>query len=282
MKRVGARSRALAVSLLCLAGAGSAGGRPISAPEEVVVPSGDLRLRGLLWRPAGPGPFPAVLFNHGSGRTEEPGKPAALGAAFARHGYVFLFLYRRGTGLSRGEGSYSGDALERELEKNGEEARDRLQVRLLETGELDDALAGLAFMRGRPEVDPLRIAVAGHSFGGSLALLVAERDPGVRAVVDFAGAARSWPRSRPLRERLLTAVRHLTASVFIIHAANDYSVAPAEALGAELSRLGKPHRVRIYPAFGRSADEGHDFVYRAVQRWEADVFEFLKGRVSGE
>src|SRR5947209_20530169 len=36
-------------------------------PQVVEFPSGTLHLRGYLWRPAGPGPFPAVLFSHGSG-----------------------------------------------------------------------------------------------------------------------------------------------------------------------------------------------------------------------
>ena len=36
-------------------------------PDTVVVQSGALTLRALLWRPHGRAPFPAVLFNHGSG-----------------------------------------------------------------------------------------------------------------------------------------------------------------------------------------------------------------------
>jgi len=50
-----------------------------------------------------------------------------------------------------------------------------------------------------------RIAVAGHSFGGQLTLLAAERDPTIRAAVSFAGAAGSWQRSAELRDRLLAA-----------------------------------------------------------------------------
>jgi len=37
----------------------------VVADQTVVVPSGNLRLKALLWKPNGPGPFPAVLFCHG-------------------------------------------------------------------------------------------------------------------------------------------------------------------------------------------------------------------------
>lgn len=263
-----------------------AGSQAFNGPDTVVVQSGALKLRGLLWRPLGRGPFPAVLFNHGSGQTRattadernrEQGA-SALGPVYARHGYVLLFLFRRGSGLSAGQGTYSGDLRERELAARGQEAHDRLQVRLLETDELNDALAGLVFLRALHEVDGRRVAVAGHSFGGSLTLLLAERDSTLRAAVDFAGAAGSWRSSR-LHARLLGAVSHTAVPVFFIHAANDYSIEPGEAFAAEMARLGKPHRLKIYPPFGRTADDGHSLVYRSVTTWEADVFAFLDERM---
>jgi carboxymethylenebutenolidase len=265
-------------------------GSPIAAraegqgPDTVVVQSGALSLRALLWRPEGRGPFPAVLFNHGSWpRDTRSGRPAreifaqaaSLGPVFARHGYVFLFLFRRGAGLSAGQGTHAGDLLERELAANGQAARNRLQVRLLERDELSDALAGLAFLRALPEVDSQRVAVAGHSFGGSLTLLLAERDSTLAAAVDFAGAAASWEPSPELRARLLTAVGATTVPIFFIHAANDYSLAPGKALAAEMARLDKPHRIKIFPPFGTTASQGHNLVDLSPVTWERDVFAFL-------
>jgi len=69
-----------------------------SAPEIVVVPNGNLRLKAFLWRPAGRGPFPALLFNHGSGSTDSAhtGELVITEAAkklapvFVKHGYAFL------------------------------------------------------------------------------------------------------------------------------------------------------------------------------------------------
>jgi carboxymethylenebutenolidase len=242
------------------------------------VRSGTLTLHALLWCPQGRGPFPAVLFNHGSYGSGDPlaaDQPAALGPVFGRHGYVFLFLFRRGIGLSAGQGTPDGDLMDDALRADGQEGRSRVQLQLLETDELNEAIAGLAFLRALPEVDSRRATVAGRSFGGSLALFLAARDTTLRAVVDFSGSAYSWRLSPELRSRLLAAVGRTTAPVFFIHAANDYSVAPGKALAAEMQRLGKPHRLKIYPTVGRTAKEGHGFVFGGVATWEPDVFAFL-------
>src|SRR5882724_3022367 len=92
---------------------------PPTASETIIVPSGNLRLKGFLWRPPGPGPFPAVFFNHGSGSTdgahtgdlEITDAAARLGPVFVKHGYAFLFLFRRGQGLSAGQGAFLQDVL---------------------------------------------------------------------------------------------------------------------------------------------------------------------------
>src|SRR6267142_3660477 len=71
------------------------------APQIIEVHSGNLRLKAFLWKPAGPGPFPAVLFNHGSGGADPahtaglPITEAAekLAPLFVKHGYAFLYLF---------------------------------------------------------------------------------------------------------------------------------------------------------------------------------------------
>ena len=67
--------------------------RPVVGPDTVEVHSGTLTLHALVWRPQGAGPFPAVLFNHGSGHASGRGQdgtpdqrhPEQLGRIFARH-----------------------------------------------------------------------------------------------------------------------------------------------------------------------------------------------------
>lgn len=155
-----------------------------------------------------------------------------------------------------------------------------MQLVLLTTDHLDDLMAGLSYLKTRPSVDPRRVALVGHSFGGRLTLLAAERDTTIRAAITFAAAAQGWSTgSAAMRERMLTALRNLKASVFLIHAANDYSTVPGEAMAAELARLRRPHQLKIYPAVGSTPAEGHDAVYTDVGTWEGDVFRFLAEHV---
>jgi carboxymethylenebutenolidase len=252
-------------------------------PEIVVVHSGGATLHAQLWRPSGRGPFPAILLNHGSGRTPEElsrlgpyeNQSETLGPLFARHGYVLLFPFRRGVGPSADQGENAVNLMNREFAARGQDARNTLQLQLLEHRELDDASEALNFLRHRPDVDRNRIAVVAHSFGGSLTILQAAKERDLRAVVIFSGAGYSWDRSPELRARLLAAAAEIHAPCFFIHAANDYSVNPGTALDARLAELGKPHALKIYPPIGTTPDDGHDFPFSGVKIWEPDVFAFL-------
>jgi carboxymethylenebutenolidase len=281
------RVRTLAF-LFALTSTALAVGQQVSiAQETVVVPSGKLRLKAFLWKPAGLGPFPAVLFCHGSGGADAghtaglPITEAAerLAPLFLKHGYAFMYLFRRGQGLSADQGPFMQDVLQHEETAKGKESRQHLQFVLATTDHLDDVMAGLPFLEAAPAIDAKRVAIAGHSFGGQLTLLAADRDNTLRAAVAFAAAANSWERSSELRERLLTAVNKATAPIMLIHAANDYSTAPGYALAGELERLHKPHLLKIYPPVGQTSEDGHNFLYLAIPQWEHDVFKFLDEHV---
>lgn len=219
-------------------------GQPAAiGPETVVVPSGKLRLKGFFWKPNGAGPFPTVLFSHGSGGADAnhtaglPMTEAAekLAPLFLKHGYAFLYLFRRGQGLSVDQGAFVQDILRQEEAARGKDARQHFQLILASTDHLEDVLAALAFLKTTPAVDAKRIAIVGHSFGGQLTLLAAERDNSVRAGVTFAAAAGSWERSPELRERLRDAVEKTTAPIMLIQAANDYSTAPSRELATNFA-----------------------------------------------
>jgi dienelactone hydrolase len=179
------------------------------------------------------------LFNHGSGGSDADhtaGMPITqaadvLAPFFLKRGYAFLHAFRRGHGPSGSQAPFLQDVLHREEESKGNDARQHLQFVLLTTEQLDDVMAALEFLRTVPGVDGGRIAIVGHSFGGNLTLLAAERDKTIRAAVTFAAAANSWDISAELRRRLISAVQNTKVAIMLTHAENDFSTTPGRARG---------------------------------------------------
>jgi dienelactone hydrolase len=245
-----------------------------SSPLTVEYASGSLSLRGMMYRPAGNGPRPAILFLHGSS-ADYTKEMSTIGPLYARNGYVLFFPFRRGQGLSVGRGEPISEPLSREFKANGPAARMRLTAQLLATEQMDDVLAALKYLQTQPYVDATRIAVVGNSFGGILAVFSAERAPGIRAVVASAPAAQTWASAPELRERLLSAAKNAQVPIYFLQASNDFDLAPTEKLAEEMRLAGKPHTRKIFPAFGTSKPEGHSFGYFGGDIWGPDVFGFL-------
>ena len=247
----------------------------LSTAETVTFPSGEITLHGVLYKPQGTGPFPAVVYNHGSAPSMMSEQAfAALGPVFASHGWVFFGPYRRGQGLSASAGPYIGDQIEAAEKTGGMPAAAATMVRLLATDHLNDQLAALAWLRKQNFVQPNRIAVAGNSFGGVETVLGVERG-GYCAGIDSAGGAQSWARAPELQSLMTRAVRNATAPIFFYQAANDYDLSPSKTLSAEMDKVGKPYKLKIYPSYGDSPQDGHSFGYFGSDVWAEDVFAFL-------
>jgi dipeptidyl aminopeptidase/acylaminoacyl peptidase len=248
----------------------------LSAGEVVSFPSGNLTLHGALYKPEGTGPFPAVVYNHGSA----PGMLSreafeALGPVFAGRGWVFFGPYRRGQGLSASAGPFIGDEIAAAQKMGGVRAGAAAMVRLLETDHLTDQLAALAWLRTQGFVRPDRIAVGGNSFGGVEAVLGAE-NASYCAAIDSAGGAQSWALAPELQVLMTRAVRHSRAPVFFFQAENDYDLSPSRTLSAAMKEAGKVFEMKIYPAYGNSVQDGHSFGYFGGAVWADDVFRFLE------
>jgi len=127
-------------------------------------------IAGTVTAPSDHGAHPAVVLVTGSIPTDRDyvakmGSPAhkpfaVLADQLTRQGFAVLRYDSRGVGKS------GGDSL------NDPESQFE-----------QDIVAGLALLKGRPDVDPKRVGIVGHSAGGLLAGRVAAADPTVAFIV---------------------------------------------------------------------------------------------------
>lgn len=150
-------------------------GAPYSAEEVTIrTPAGHV-LTGTLTRPTGATDrVPAVVTITGSG-AQDRDEYIAVAGGWRIFRQIADTLGRRGIAVlrldDRGVGGSGGDV-------NGTSA-----------DFADDIRAGVAYLRSRPEIDPARIGLVGHSEGGMIAPMVARTDAQLAAVVLMAGPA---------------------------------------------------------------------------------------------
>jgi uncharacterized protein len=132
--------------------------------------AGGVTLAGTLTVPRGDGPFPAAVLISGSGAQDRDEtllghKPfLVLADDLTRRGIAVLRVDDRGVGGSTGK----------TIESTSEDFA-------------GDVLAGVAFLKGRKEIDPKRIGLIGHSEGGIIAPMVAARSDDIAFIVMMAG-----------------------------------------------------------------------------------------------
>lgn len=266
---------ALSRWLLCLLAACVAA-QGATPAETVTFVSAGRTLHALLYRPAGGGRFPALLYNHGSAPGLQSNAAFELIApVFVAQGWVFFAPYRRGQGLSADAGAYIGDEIAAARVRGGHRAAVSTMVRLLNTEQLQDQLAALAWLRRQPFVLAAHVAVMGNSFGGVEALLGSAQG-GYCAAIDAAGGAESWDVAPQLRTLMINAAHQAQAPVLLLQAENDYSVQPSLTLYAILRAAGKPGELLMFAPYGVSAEEGHSFAWRGVRVWQDAVLGFLR------
>jgi uncharacterized protein len=146
--------------------------QPPASMEELSIQSHGVRMNGLMYRAAGPGPHPIVIFLHGTPGNE---RNLDLAQAARRAGYHALYFDYRGDFGSGGTYSLSHG--------------------------LEDTAAVLAWVRApeniaKYEMDSSRIALVGHSDGGFFALLSVREEPAAVCVAAFAASNNGWTGSR--------------------------------------------------------------------------------------
>lgn len=173
----------------------------------------NIQLAGALTVPRGARNAPAVLLSQGLGLEPFdrdytlPSAPAlktflAVADALSRNGIVVLRVDDRGAGQSSGQKQLSS-------------------VQQL----AGDLVAGVAFLKTRPEVDPKRIGIIGHSFAGLTVPMAAVRSNDVAFVITLAAL---FTDTLVNLERLPPGLRAATAAAWNALAQSSPTLNPPE------------------------------------------------------
>jgi dienelactone hydrolase len=199
------------VLLTCGAVATSAQDVGGAAEADVTTQSGS---RGVMVRPLGSGPYPAVLHLHGSGDTVA--NNVDILRLFARAGYVAMDIeYRRAAGGSI---------------------------------DIGDIQTSLQYLNGSRYVKSGAIGLNGFSLGARMALLLAARE---KVVALSAIAARTTSMSNPT---VLDQAGRLTCPILLQHGTEDSVVPYQDSvlLEKKLRGLGRPVALISYPGADHS------------------------------
>ena len=238
--------------------------------DEIFYASGTLRIQAYLYKPDGDGPFPAVIYNHGTrdGRERESSSFPHIGKMLTQAGYVALVSERRGYGTSDGEIWWQ------------EVGRDQARLIPRLQAETDDVLAAVDYLRTVRYVDAKRLAVMGWSFGGVVTMMATSRSTVFLAAVNQAGAALTWDGNSYMRSALIAAAEKSSTPTLFMVAKNDRTTSSITTLADIFRKRNVPHRLVIYEPFipsqvGRAAPGHALFSSQGAGLWEADVIEFL-------
>lgn len=159
-------------------GAGPQTAVRVGAVEWLSFTSGETELHARLDLPEGPGPHPAVVLVHGSGKSEGTQWMYASDF-FAANGIAALSYDKRGTGESDGEFTMDFQQLAR------------------------DVVAAVEYLKTRDDIDADRIGVSGYSQGGWVGPLAASMSDDIRYVIVNYGMVESPAEEARLETRQL-------------------------------------------------------------------------------
>ena len=148
--------------------------------------AGGVKLAGTLTDPRGIGPFPAAVLISGSGPQDRDEtilghKPFLVIADYlTRMGIAVLRVDDRGVGGSTGSST-----------------QPTIQ------DQAGDVVAGVEYLKGRPEIDGRHVGVIGHSLGGVIGPLAASRSRSISFVVMLAGSGVAGAQVLRMQEEMI-------------------------------------------------------------------------------
>jgi dienelactone hydrolase len=250
----------------------------VRAPTPFVENGRPVELEVVLFTPPGAGPFPTVMFNHGS--TGDGSDPSlftvtfvseTVARFFAERGWLVAFPQRRGRGASDGlydEGFNAGRtaySCEQAITLAGAA---RAQ---------SDLDAAVNFLRSRADVDTTRMLVAGTSRGGILSIAHIARRPDVYlGAINFVGGwlGEGCGDHDAVNRSLFQSGATFPGPSLWLYAANDsfYSLSYSRAnFDAFVSAGG----FGSFKTYARAAGLNGHFLLNDPSLWGADVDAYL-------
>jgi dienelactone hydrolase len=252
---------------------------------ELVEDGKPVRLEAVIFKPAGAGPFPLAVINHGSTGT---GRNSALFAQTWLHvgladflnerGWIVAFPQRRGRGKS--DGLYDeGFSVDRKL---GYMCDTEISLRGADRA-LGDIDAAIAALRRRPDVAPGPILIGGQSRGGVLAVAYAGLHPlEVSGVINFVGGwlGEGCPAGAAANQNLFERGAHYAQPTIWLYGHGDrfYSVEYSRGNFAAFEKAGGKGK---FLDFDVPSGRGHSVLY-FPDLWSAPLNDYLHSLAAGE
>ena len=228
------------------------------------------------FKPQGPGPFPAVIVNHGRDVAQKratQGRNRMLAGFWLRRGFAVLAPTRLGYGPS-------GASIDPEAAVGPCDAKNYAQMAGAITAHIRTTIE---YGRTLPWIDKDSLLLVGASVGGFGALAAAgARLPGVKGVVNFAGGTGGWVDKRPqqpcspkaVAAQIVAAARQAPIPSIWIYAQNDRYWGPnvPRDWHAAYVAAGGQAEFHMLPPLG---EDGHNIIGPGFAQWRPLIDRFL-------
>lgn len=254
-----------------------ASGEPADSPDDTKEPQiADLKVKGEQWtctadgesmsgvllKPAGDGPFPAIILSHGLGGNAE-GIALSKGPELVQWGFVCIATdYTHAGAGRRASGQQQGGrpaGISGDFSKFGARPEN-----------IRRALVCLKVLQQQDYVDPQRIAAYGHSMGAFVTIALTAAAPDAFAAVAITSGGVQIPTGHTQAAPAADVASRIRAPFLILHGADDTTVPPesSEVLRREFERNQVPVQRHVFEGVGHRvpSDRAEDCL-RLMREW---------------
>lgn len=238
-----------------------------------------IALEIVVFKPEGEGPFPTLVFNHGSVSNGNDPKEVSytvtypeLASFYNEKGWAVAFPQRRGRGKSEGRYAEGWEANRGRYSCDPDVAATSIEHALQDLDAIEK------YLISRSDIDAKRMMVGGHSKGGILAMIFASRHPDrYLGVVNFVGG---WVGERCETASVVNTGTFVKTSTFQkptlwLYGENDpfYSLAHSKKSFDAFAAAGGKGTFR---AFTLGFLRNDHLIVRTRTVWQTSMTDFLK------